>query len=453
MTLRLRLLLLLVGIVAAGLLISDVVTYNALHSFLVRRVDEQLDGAAFPVGRALLSTSGLGPQVPAAPRQFPHHPEGDRSPPNGAFRNGGAFFGQARGSARGVLVPPGTYGVLRNASGKVEARLFFDYGGKTPSPPRIPTALPGSGLRAGSDLYFTTASSGAGGVSYRALAKPLVDNGGVIVIALPLTELDGTLSQLLLIELVVSVVVLLGLGLLSWVMVRRDLRPLVEITETAGAIAQGDLTQRVPYVAEGTEVGQLGKAFNTMIDEIELAFEQRAASEDRLRRFLADASHELRTPLTSILGYAELFDLGLRDRPEELARSLHHIKDEASRMETLVEDLLLLAQLDRERPLRIGPVDLADLVLRSVAGIGASAPDRSVAVDVTDRVVVDGDEHRIRQVVDNLLVNAVIHTPAAYSGRNQAGRRGRLGRAHRPRRRAGYRSGRRHADLRTVLPC
>ena len=273
MTLRLRLLLLLVGIVAAGLLISDVVTYNALRSFLVTRVDQQLDGAAFPVGRALLSTSGLGPQVPAAPRSaFPHHPGAGRSSSKGAFRNGGGFSGQGRGSARGVLVPPGTYGVLRSASGKVEAHLFFDYGGKPPSPPHMPSSLPGSGSPAAADLYFTTPSTGPGGVSFRALAKPLVGNSGVIVIAVPLTDLDGTLSQLLLIELVVSALVLLGLGIVSWVMVRRDLRPLVEITETAGAIARGDLSQRVPHVAEGTEVGQLGKAFNTMIDEIEVAF-------------------------------------------------------------------------------------------------------------------------------------------------------------------------------------
>jgi two-component system OmpR family sensor kinase len=302
--------------------------------------------------------------------------------------------------------------VLRSATGKVEAHLFFDYGGKAPSPPHIPASLPGSGRSSGADLYFSTSSSGSGAVSYRALAKPLTGDKGVIVIAVPLTDLESTLRQLLYIELVVSVVLLLGLGLLSWVMVRRDLRPLVEITETAGAIAQGDLSQRVSPVAEGTEVGQLGVAFNTMIDEIEVAFAEREASEDRLRRFLADASHELRTPLTSILGYAELFDLGVRDRPDELARSLAHIKDEASRMGTLVDDLFLLAQLDRERPLRVEPLDLSDLVRRSVIGLAVSAPDRPVVVDVPDRVVIDGDEGRIRQVVDNLLGNAVVHTPA-----------------------------------------
>jgi two-component system OmpR family sensor kinase len=301
--------------------------------------------------------------------------------------------------------------VLRSASGKIEAHLFFSYGGKAPNAPHIPAALPGSGLPTGRDVYFTTASSGAGAVSYQALAKPLSGRSGVIVIALPLTDLDSTLRQLLLIELIVSATLLSGLGILSWVMVRRDLRPLVEITETATSIAQGDLSQRVSHVAEGTEVGQLGLAFNTMIDEIEMAFAERAASEVRLRRFLANASHELRTPLTSILGYAELFDLGMKDRPEDLARSLRHIKDEASRMGTLADDLLLLARLDHERPLRIEPVDLGHLVERSVAAVEASAPGGEVSVDVGGRVIVDGDEHRMRQVVDNLLVNAVVHTP------------------------------------------
>jgi two-component system OmpR family sensor kinase len=412
MSLRLRLLLLVVGFVAAGVLICDLVTYNSLRSFLTTRVDQQLDVAAFPVGRALLSTSGLGPQVPAAPpstRGYAASRGSGRSLPTGAFRNGGGFFEQSRPAARDVLVPPGTYGLLRSASGKVEAHLFFSYGGKAPVAPQIRAELPGSGLPAGSDLYFN--ATGPGAVSYRALAKPLADRSGVIVVAVPLTDVDSTLRQLLLIELIVSGLVLIGLGMLSWVMVRRDLRPLEEITQTAGAIAQGDLSQRVSQVADGTEVGQLGKAFNTMVDEIEVAFADRAASEDRLRRFLADASHELRTPLTAIRGHAELFDLGTRDRPEELAASLHHIRDEAARMGTLVDDLFLLAQLDHQRPLRIEPVDLADLVRRSVASIGASAPDRRVDVDAVDAMVIDGDEHRIRQVVDNLLVNAVGHTP------------------------------------------
>ncbi len=316
MTLRVRLLLLVVCTVAAGLVISDVVTYNALRSFLVTRVDQQLQGAAYPVGRALLSSAGIGPEAPAAPSPRGSSGTATATPGSGSgasgrvrtsahsgvvFRNGGGLF--ASSANRAVLVPPGTYGQLRNAQGKVDAHVFFSYGGRVPTAPNLPARLPGAGLSAGSDSYFTASGSGGGAVSYRAVAKPL-KNGGVVVVAVPLTDLEGTLRQLLLIEIVVSLVVLACLGVFSWLMVRRDLRPLEEITETAGAIAHGDLAQRVTPVDEGTEVGQLGATFNAMLDEIEAAFAQRAASEERLRRFLADASHELRTPLTSILGYA-----------------------------------------------------------------------------------------------------------------------------------------------------
>ena len=166
-------------------------------------------------------------------------------------------------------------------------------------------------------------------------------------------------------------------------------------------------------MAGGTEVGQLGQAFNTMINEIEVAFAERAASEDRLRRFLADASHELRTPLTSILGYSELFGLGVRDRPADLSLSLRHIRDEATRMATLVDDLFLLAQLDHERPLRFEPVDLVDLARRADRrGFTVSAPDHPIIVGGQGTVVVEGDPDRLRQVIDNLAGNAVSHTPA-----------------------------------------
>ena len=308
-------------------------------------------------------------------------------------------------------MPPGTYGQLRSTKGAVEAHLFFDYGGKPPSAPLIPPKLPGSGLPAARDYYFTTSGTGPTAVTYRALAKPLADGTSVIVVAVPLGDLQSTLRRLLWIELIVSALVLLGLAVLSWVMVRRDLRPLESMTRTAGVIARGDLSQRVPVSSGGTEVGQLGQAFNTMIDEIEVAFAQRTASEDRLRRFLADASHELRTPLTSILGYSELFDLGMQDRPADLAVALRHIRDEAGRMATLVDDLFLLAQLDHERPLRSEPVDLVELTRRTAEGLSVAAPDRRLMVHGDGRVVVEGDPDRLHQVVANLVGNAVHHTP------------------------------------------
>jgi two-component system OmpR family sensor kinase len=154
-------------------------------------------------------------------------------------------------------------------------------------------------------------------------------------------------------------------------------------------------------------------AFNTMIEKIEEAFGARAASENKLRRFLADASHELRTPLTSILGYSEIFDLGIRDRPADLATAMRNIKNEAARMGTLVDDLFLLAQLDHERPLARDSFDLAEVAAQSVASVRVSAPDRVVTLVVGGPVTMVGDLQRMRQVVDNLLVNAVLHAPDA----------------------------------------
>jgi two-component system OmpR family sensor kinase len=228
---------------------------------------------------------------------------------------------------------------------------------------------------------------------------------------------------LALVMILVSLGVLIGLGVLVWWIVRRGLRPLDAMAVTAGAIAGGDLGRRVAPAEDRTEVGRLGLALNAMLGEIEIAFAARAASEGRLRRFLADASHELRTPLTSIRGYAEIFDLGARDRPEDLATAMHHIREEADRMTLLVDDLLLLARLDRERPLAMEPTDLVSLVDRAVVAGRAAASGHPVTLVTPDEAVVAGDAHRLRQVVDNLLANALRHSPdgAAVEVRVTAG--------------------------------
>jgi two-component system, OmpR family, sensor kinase len=415
-TLRLRLLLLVVVIVVAGLAISDVVTYTSLRSFLTTRVDQELSAATFPVERALTSSSPIGPRPPESGSAASHA----TTTPGSSTHSGSALRGKVPGTGPGVLIPPGTYGEVLTATGKVKAHVFFTYGGKAPAVPVIPSSLPGSGGKGTTARYFSTSSMGANGAAYRAVARPLPNGAGTIVVAEPLTDLQSTLGRLLLIETVLSLLLLAVLGVISWIMVRRDMRPLDEMAETAGAIAEGDLSQRVSYVTPGTEVGELGLAFNTMLGRIEEAFAARAASEERLRRFLADASHELRTPLTSILGYAELFDLGVRDRPADLATSMHYIKNEAARMGTLVDDLFLLAQLDRERPLHRESVDLAEVVRESVTGFGVAAPQRRVVMDVSGPVTVVGDRHRLRQVVDNLVGNAVSHTPDGVSIRVSA---------------------------------
>ena len=181
---------------------------------------------------------------------------------------------------------------------------------------------------------------------------------------------------------------------------------------SARSITAGDLSQRVSPSDDRTEVGQLGLALNTMLGEIEAAFQERDATEQRLRQFLADASHELRTPLTSIQGFAELFRLGADHDHVDLAVIMRRIEEESARMKTLVDDLLLLARLDETRPVERAPVDLAVLAADACSDAVAVEPDRPVSLDAPEPVVVAGDGDHLRQAIANLVSNALRHTPA-----------------------------------------
>ena len=194
-------------------------------------------------------------------------------------------------------------------------------------------------------------------------------------------------------------------------MVRIGLLPLNRMAHTAGAIAGGDLSHRVESTDPRTEVGRLGIALNAMLDRLEHAFAERQASEDRLRQFIADASHELRTPLTSIRGYAELFRSGAASDPADTEKAMRRIEDEAARMGVLVEDLLMLARLDEVAELPHVDVDLETLVRDAVDDARATAPHRSITAEVETPAVVVGEAHQLRQVLGNLLRNALVHTP------------------------------------------
>jgi two-component system, OmpR family, sensor kinase len=247
-----------------------------------------------------------------------------------------------------------------------------------------------------------------------------LSTGEVLTVGEDLADVDSALDRLVAVNLLIGTLVLVTLALVGVWLIRASLKPLVDIERTAGAISRGDLTRRVPEQDPNTELGRLSIALNTMLSQIETAFLARAASEaqavrseERMRQFVADASHELRTPLTSIRGFAELYRQGAAPDPDDVLR---RIEDEAARMGLLVEDLLLLARLDRERPLRHAPVHLAELITDAATAANAVAPDRTIEVDMgqsAGALVVSGDEGRLRQVIGNLVTNALTHTPAA----------------------------------------
>jgi two-component system, OmpR family, sensor kinase len=226
-----------------------------------------------------------------------------------------------------------------------------------------------------------------------------------------LGDAQATLRHILLVVALASAAVLVTLLAVAVWVLRHGVSPLTAMAETAGAIAAGDLSRRVEQAGGRTEAGQLGSALNRMLEQIEEAFRVRGESEERLRRFVADASHELRTPLTSIRGYAELWRRGGLQSPEELADAMRRMEDEAQRMGALVDDLLLLARLDEGRPVELRTVRLDLLVADAVRDAQAVEPGRPIDLEAEPAAVL-GDEHRLRQVVGNLLANVRVHTPA-----------------------------------------
>jgi two-component system OmpR family sensor kinase len=379
-SLRLRLLLALVGLVAVGLIVADGATYVSLQSFLLKRVDQQLAAAPQPMWRILQRAN------PGLPGNVSTVPAGESAD-----------------------LPPGTYGCLLNPSGQVLAQDALSYSERTPPIPSLPAGLVRTATGNGGQAMLTASAAGHSSVRFRVLATQYEFAPYTLVVAIPLTDVTQTLRRLLLVEGIVTFTVLVGLGLLAWWIVRRELRPLDDMAVTAGAIAAGDLTRRVEHADSRTEVGRLGLALNTMLAQIEAAFARSQNSENALRRFLAQASHELRTPLSSIRGYAELFRRGAKERPEDLDLAMRRIEQEAARMGVLVEELLLLARLDEGRVLDREPVDLTQLAADAVADARIVAPGRDVSLEQSGPVVVSGDESRLRQVVTNLVVNALRH--------------------------------------------
>jgi two-component system OmpR family sensor kinase len=274
---------------------------------------------------------------------------------------------------------------------------------------RVAKAVPSVG-----DLYRTVYLKDAG--TYR-LRGCEVEPGVVLVSAAPMDDIDETVRELVVVEGVTFGVASLGLVLVGRSVLRRGLKPLSDMAHTAHDITSHDLTDsaRLPVRATGdgggAEVAELRTAFNTMLAHIDDSLAARTEAEQRLRRFIADASHELRTPLTSIRGYADLFEYAAANTPAEREKHLARLRAEAARMSVLLDDLLLLARLDSDAPVRLEDVDLADLVRQAADAFRAGHPDHPLTVTAGEPVRLRLDPVRIRQVLDNLLTNAAVHTP------------------------------------------
>jgi two-component system OmpR family sensor kinase len=275
-------------------------------------------------------------------------------------------------------------------------------------PPQLPD-IPGAEVNAMVDHIVTTPAVD-GSLDYRTLVQRN-SSGEYLVTAAPLTQADAAVSRLIKILIIAGAGALAVAILASWWIIWRDFRPVDQMVDTAAAIGAGDLSRRVPSASPRTELGRLGRALNDMLTQIEEAVRARSASEERLRRFIADAAHELRTPLTSLRGYAELYRQGAIPDEKGVANAMGRIESEGARMARLVDDMLLLARLDQQRGLETKTVDVVDIVREAVADFQAVDPERPLTVDLMESAVVSGDRVRLRQIIDNLLTNVRIHTP------------------------------------------
>jgi two-component system OmpR family sensor kinase len=396
-TLRLRLVLALLVLFLAGLGLFGVVTYSLYAHSQYSRLDEQLRSAAPFVNRQLAEAAGLS------------QPSDQDGGPGRDGGRGSAGDNDTTGNGPGgspPAVPVATFGELRDGANRIVADVQLS---DSTARPRLPEEVePGS---AGHANLFTTGSASGSGTWRVYVTTSQNPPGYIVVAAVPQAEVTRALHRLVLTEASGGAVLLAIVCAGAWLILRHGLRPLERMATTAGAIAGGDLSQRVASGGGPGEVNQLGLALNTMLDEIEAAFAERDATEQRLRQFLADASHELRTPLTSIQGFAELFRIGADQEHIDLPTILRRIEQESARMRVLVEDLLLLARLDQTRPIERAPVDLAVLAADACSDAVAAAPDRQVTLDAPEPVVVLGDQAHLRQAIGNLVSNALRHTP------------------------------------------
>jgi two-component system, OmpR family, sensor kinase len=390
MTLRRRLVAIMIVLVAVGLSAVDGFTLHSLATYMYGRVDTQLDGASDQIAGFVTRAEDRGFAVTPA--------------------------------SIDSRISPDIYVELVGPNGHVTVAKPSVTGSTADPAPRLPVPLP---TRPAPDVERTTianqpyqpdsAAQTVGslvrnGPRYRIEATSLP--GETLVVATRLDSVNATLNSLRTIEIVVSIGLLLVLLVLITVLIRLGLRPLEDMSNEADAIAAGDLTRRVHPTDGNSEVARLGRALNGMLTQIESAFAQRARSEDHLRSFLADASHELRTPLTSIQGYAELLRKDALADDAARDRALSRIEKEAARMGALVGDLAVLAREGEGPEPERYRVDLAVVAAEAVSDARALDRTRPIELTAPGSAPVAGDDARLAQMVHNLLRNALAYTPA-----------------------------------------
>lgn len=390
--LRVRLAALIIVLLVAGLGIAGTATVGLLRGYLVGEVDDRLTSNAVVLARSVLASLSRDRERSPLPSDY-----------------------YVRYTAPDGSTDERVQGLPLRRSGRPVIPAFTD-----------------AELAAAQGRPFTAPSQGRAG-SWRVVVYPVSSQEGApagsIAVALPLGDVEATTARMSRLLLASGLVIVLVGGTAGSYAVRRALRPLLEVEATAQAFADGDLSRRIPAEPPTTEVGRLAGSLNGMLAQIERAFSARAASEARMRRFVADASHELRTPLSTVRGYGELYRLGAIP-PGEVGQAMRRIETEAIRMGSLVNDLLQLAKLDEGRPLAQAPVDVRVLAADAVADLRALDPGRPVtAVDLGPAgadLRVLGDEGRLRQVVSNLIGNVARHTPSGSPAQVAVGRDGDL---------------------------
>ena len=392
----------LVVLLGAASIIVSVVTSSSLNKSLMSSVDQQLQSATMRWQNCVSSSPDGDADL--------HHGTGQGPLP--------ACYGQAAGTFEAELTG-NTFSNLNLVPGRCELSAADEQTLLALHTTQVPGAGPGAPARPGGpDMPSYTRTLASLDGDYR-LTKIQISSSEILVTGLPLATVQGTLNDVANTEHVVFAAVLLLVLVAGTAMVQLSLRPLRRVAATATEVTElpldsGEVTlpAGVPDSDPRTEVGRVGAAFNRMLFHVERALGRRAASEARLRRFAADASHELRTPLSAIRGYAELALRHPGPVPEDVTHALRRVESESARMTVLVDDLLLLARLDAGRPLEREPVDLSRLAIETTSDAQVARGDHRWRLELPDEpVLVEGDEHRLHQVLANLLSNAGKHTP------------------------------------------